>query len=207
MTRRPLAIAAALVALAIATAVSCGVPIDDQPRAISRSTAPPETAVPTTLDGSPTDQVSVYFLRGEALERYSQAVTEEPTIGQAIGFVLDPLPTEADPGLRTAVPPGTSLRAVDVAGRVATVDLTSEINDVAGKAQKEAFAQIVFTTLAWEGVEQVRFQVDGELAGVFRSITLGAVPQAIEVFAPEEEVKPTPISKLRWVSGFFDVRI
>ena len=162
MIRRPLAIAAALVALAIATAVSCGVPIDDQPRAISRSTAPPETAVPTTLDGSPTDQVSVYFLRGEALERYSQAVTEEPTIGQAIGFVLDPLPTEADPGLRTAVPPGTSLRAVDVAGRVATVDLTSEINDVAGKAQKEAFAQIVFTTLAWEGVEQVRFQVDGE---------------------------------------------
>lgn len=55
--------------------------------------------------------------------------------------------------------------------------------------------------------DERRFQVDGELAGVFRSITLGAVPQAIEVFAPEEEVKPTPISKLRWVSGFFDVRI
>ena len=162
MTRRPLAIAAALVALAIATAVSCGVPIDDQPRAISRSTAPPETAVPTTLDGSPTDQVSVYFLRGEALERYSQAVTEEPTIGQAIGFVLDPVPEDAPEGLSTKVPPGTTLVDVEIVGRIATIDLTSEINDVTGPDQKEAFAQIVFTALAWEGVEQVRFQVDGE---------------------------------------------
>lgn len=162
MSFRPIAIAGTVVALTLAAAVSCGVPIDDSPRAISRSTAPPATNVTTTLDGAPIDQVSVYFLRGEALERYSQDVADEPTIGQAIGFVLDPVPDDAPAGLSTKVPPGTSLIDVEVVGRVATIDLTNEINDVFGPDQKEAFAQIVFTALAWEGVEQVRFQVDGE---------------------------------------------
>ena len=46
---------------------------------------------------------------------------------------------------------------------MATIDLTSEINDVTGPAQKEAFAQIVFTALAFEEVQQVRFLIDNEV--------------------------------------------
>lgn len=161
MSLRLRACATAAAALALAVA-GCGVPIDDSPRAISRTTAPPDTAVPTTISDGVTDQVSVYFLRDEDLERQSRDVAEDPTLGQAIGFVLAPLPEGSDPGLRTAVPTGTTLLDVTIAGRVATIDLTSEINDVTGQTQKEAFAQIVFTALAWEDVEQVRFQVDGE---------------------------------------------
>lgn len=55
--------------------------------------------------------------------------------------------------------------------------------------------------------EPRRFQVDGEYVGTLSSVTLGAVPKAIEVYAPERTIKPTPISTLRWIVGFFDIRI
>ena len=160
MTARP-RLLAATVALALAAIVAgCGIPVDDSPRAISRTTASPETAVPTTLSGTESEQVSVYFLRGESLERQTRDVDQEPTLGQAIGFVLEPPPEGSD--LSTAVPPGTRLLGVEVDDQVATIDLTSEINDVTALLQKRAFAQIVFTALAWEGVEAVRFEVEGE---------------------------------------------
>ena len=87
MTARP-RLLAATVALALAAIVAgCGIPVDDSPRAISRTTAPPETAVPTTLSGTESEQVSVYFLRGESLERQTRDVDQEPTLGQAIGQI------------------------------------------------------------------------------------------------------------------------
>lgn len=55
--------------------------------------------------------------------------------------------------------------------------------------------------------EEQRFQVDGEYAGKFEKIHLGAVPEAIKVFAPDEQVAATPVSKLRQFLGFFDIRI
>lgn len=156
-------VAAAALALAGLVAAGCGVPIDSEPRAITRTTSPSTTQVPTTVAGSTTTQeVSVYFLNGDRLERQTYQVEGEPTLSQAINFVLEP-PAEGTPAsLGTAVPPGTSLRGVDVTGQVATIDLSSAINDVSGAAQKEAFAQIVFTALAFENVEKVRFLVDGE---------------------------------------------
>ena len=42
------------------------------------------------------------------------------------------------------------------------IDLTSEIDEITGDAQKLAFAQIVFTVLEFPQYERVAFSVEGE---------------------------------------------
>ena len=54
------------------------------------------------------------------------------------------------------------LHGAMVADGLATIDLSSEIDDIGGPAQKKAFAQIVFTALGFDEVERVRFLVDGK---------------------------------------------
>lgn len=157
----PVALGALATAALVALLAACGVPIDDEPRAITQTTIPPAADTPTTAPEETGQEVSVYFLRGDQLERQDLRVEGDPTLAQAISLVLGP-PAEDDAELESSVPPGTALRSVEVAGSTATIDLTSEINDVTGLPQKEAFAQIVFTTLAFPDVESVRFLVDGE---------------------------------------------
>lgn len=155
-------VAAALVAVAAVGIAGCGVPLDDAPRPIAQTTIPPASVTPTTIAEDEGQEASVYFLRDDELERQGYPVEGEPTLEQAIGFVLEPPAEGADEGLRSSVPPGTALRSVEVSDGVATIDLTGEINDVTGLAQKEAFAQILFTTLAFPRIDAVRFQVDGK---------------------------------------------
>ncbi|MDO4631223.1 MAG: diacylglycerol kinase family lipid kinase [Corynebacterium sp.] len=52
-----------------------------------------------------------------------------------------------------------------------------------------------------------RFQVDGEYVGEFTSVTLGVVPEAIEVYAPQEKIPTTPLSWIRLGLSFFDIRL
>jgi spore germination protein GerM len=161
VTRRaPLALVSLLLAVLVA---ACGVPLDEGPREITQTTIAPTEDVPTTISGSGQREISVYFLRDDRLERQGYPIEGEPTLAQAIDFVLDPPAEGVSEGLRSSVPPGTVRRGVEVTDGVATIDLTSEINDVSGPTQKEAFAQIVFTTLAFEDITQVRFLVDGQV--------------------------------------------
>lgn len=149
--------------LAIAALGSgCGVPTDDEPREITRTTIAPTDDVPTTIAGTGTQEVSIYFLREDRLERLGVAVEDEATLSGALDLVLGPPPEGSSADLRSSVPPGTLLNGVEVADGLATIDLTGEVDDVSGTTQKEAFAQIVFTTLAFEGIERVRFLVDGQ---------------------------------------------
>lgn len=160
--RRLLARSAGVIAVAATLTLagaSCGVPLDDEPQVVAGATQPAE-ATPTT-SGSPTAQeVSAYYLVGDSLEVTRYRVDGEPTLEAALQFLLEVAPTG---DAKTRIPPGTSLRSVDVAGDLATIDLTPEIvNDTSGATQKQAFAQLAFTALASEGVTQVRFLVDGE---------------------------------------------
>lgn len=162
--RRPaLAVLAASAALAVlGTLAACGVPLDSAPRPISRATTTAPQTPPTTAGRPGAEEVGVYFLDEDRLVRQAYPVEGEPSLRQAIGFALDN-PAEGSPSnLRTAVPPGTTLRELSLTDGVATIDLTSEINDVSGPTQKQAFAQLVFTALDFTTVEQVRFQIDGK---------------------------------------------
>lgn len=161
LSRRRAAVAA--IAVGVAVLVGCGVPLDDAPQAITQTTLRPTDTTPTTAASSEAAEVAVYFLRGDRLERQGYRVEGDATLDKALEFVLAPLPDDAAAELGTAVPPGTTLRGVEVTDGIATIDLSSEIADVSGATQKQAFAQIVFTALAFDDVQQVRFLVDGEV--------------------------------------------
>ena len=157
MTRCRLLLAVVIAAAVLATA-GCGVPLDKEPRPVTGATQPRETT-PTTSASPTAQEVSVYYLVGDHLEVTRYPVDGDPTLDAALGFLL----TSQPPGsAKTLIPPGTSLRKLDVDGNVARIDLTSEIiDDTSGETQKLAFAQIVFTALAAEGVTEVQFLVDG----------------------------------------------
>lgn len=142
----------------------CGVPLDNSPRAISRTTVPADetvTTTPTTSD-NPTDApVSIYFLRGNRLELAQYPVEGQPTVEKALDLLLGgPQPEDAD--LSSAIPPDTRLLDVVVTDGVAMVDLTSEMGDISGQPGKQAFAQVVFTVLGFTDIHSVRFRVAGQ---------------------------------------------
>jgi spore germination protein GerM len=158
--RRALITATVLAASWIAA--GCGVPLDEAPQPITRPTLASERDTPTTIARSDGPEAGVYFLSDDRLVRIAYPVADEPSLGDALRFALSAPAQDAGTELRTAIPPGTELRSVDVSNAIATIDLTSEMNDVQGQNQKEAFAQLVFTALEFDEVRGVRFRIDGE---------------------------------------------
>ncbi len=157
-TTRALTIAVALLGALVLPA--CGVPLDDAPRAISRTTTtlPSQTTVPLSeAAGAP--KVRLYFLNDGRLAPTSVAVETDPDLAKAIGLVLV---TKPDAPLQTRIPPGTSLLELRVEGSVASIDLSDAIEDISGPTQKEAYAQIVFTALKFAQITSVQFRVQGK---------------------------------------------
>jgi spore germination protein GerM len=149
-------------AIAAASVAGCGVPLDESPQPITRPTLASERNTPTTVARSDGPEAGVYFLSDDRLVRVAYPVADEPTLGDALGFALSAPAEGADREVRTAIPPGTELRSVEVSNAIATIDLTDEMNDVQGQSQKEAFAQLVFTALEFDEVRGVRFRIDGK---------------------------------------------
>ena len=152
--RRGTTVVVALVA-ALTVLAACGVPLDDEPRAIDRSTTTSTTAPPAdTGDGT----LSVYFFDGDNLVDQQVPADDEPTIDDAVNAVL----SGPAPPLTTQIPTGTELLGLRVDGTTAVIDLSDDIEAFTGLAQKQAYAQLVFTTLASRQVRQVRFKVAGK---------------------------------------------
>lgn len=164
--RRPIAVAAGvagLIAVVLVALGACGVPLDTEPRAVTRTTVTTTTfRTATTSDNPEAAQLDVFFVRDDALEPVQYPVDGDPTIDEAIGYLLEG-PPEDRAEVNTRIPTGTTLLgAIDIDDGVATVDLSAEINDVNGLPEKQAFAQLVFTTLAFDdGIDAVRFEVEG----------------------------------------------
>ena len=154
------AVGTVVVALGL-TLAACGVPLDSGPQTIARTTLTSDDIPPTTSASPTAQQVSVYFLNDNHLEEVRYRATQ-PTVETALGFALAGPAKGSPAGLTTSVPPGTELRSVTVTDQVATIDLSTEINDISGENQKQAFAQLVFTALSFRGVEAVRFHIDGK---------------------------------------------
>jgi spore germination protein GerM len=154
-----LTVLAGLLLLALA---GCGVPLDEAPQPVTRPTIAAGRGTPTTIASTEGPEVGVYFLRDDRLVRVGYPVAQPASLADALGFALGD-PPDGSTSLRTAIPPGTSLLAVDVDDDgVARIDLSNEVNDVQGQAQKEAFAQLVFTALGADDLTGVRFAIDGE---------------------------------------------
>lgn len=144
----------------IATAAllgACGVPLDDAPRAIDRSTT--STSSPTTVASQPGEETqSIFFLEDERLVDVPITADDTPSINDALTAVLGAPPKP----LKTRIPKGTELLGFELEDRTAVIDLSERINEIEAERQTEAYAQLVFTALASGRVDRVMFRVEGE---------------------------------------------
>ena len=77
-------------------------------------------------------------------------------------LIVGPTSAESARGLATDVPTQTRLVSLDVAGSVATVDLSGEFVNLWGFDQVLAVAQFVYTLTASRYIDAVRFAIDGK---------------------------------------------
>ena len=150
------------------------------------ATTVPPTA--TTVSGGDTlgDVVAYFFVEptspgwtdGPYLIPVSREVlvpgpagSSSPTYVAAMGLLLaGPTGEEAaqTPAFSTAIPEGTSLEALTVDAGVVTVDLSSEFTSGGGSASMTGrLAQVVYTLTRLDGIDGVRFLIDGTPTTVF----------------------------------------
>jgi spore germination protein GerM len=150
----------------------CGLSEDSGPQAIAPQNLPPDLLDPnpgtstTILETPSTSSAQVYFLKEAGdetrLAAVERTVANRSDPGDRIVALLSQ-PTEA--GLTSSIPADTRLRSTPVLDEDAhelTVDLSSEFLSIEGPELAKAFAQVVWTVSELEGVQKVRFLVDGE---------------------------------------------
>ena len=175
--RRGLQCSAVLAAVALGAA-GCGIPTDEGPRAISRENVPDEVVDATSeaTASQPTVTTGIYLVQSPEDPRLVQVDRRvqagSPPAGPDPAAVLETLltatanPREQADGITNLIPQDTRLASQpELARGTLVVDLTQEIYDVEGENQRAAFGQIVCTADALEGVDAVRFQVEGEPPG------------------------------------------
>lgn len=168
---------AVAVAVALGSAGGCGLPDDRSPRVITAQEAPLDLSeAPDDNASSFGDaEVTLYFVEGDRLAQVERS-TQDPSLATAVRALLDrPTTEEEGMGLRTEIPAETELVADPVVtGGAAIINLTCAPDDetaatlplncgvrgVEGTAQLVAFAQLVCTATAVEGVDSVTFQQD-----------------------------------------------
>jgi hypothetical protein len=204
--------ALAVLATALATALlpACGVPTDDQPRALDRGGAPFRVF---EAESSPAPegevQADIFLLRDSLVVAVQRQVPMPGTPKQVLEQLFaGPTGAERDVGLSTALP--NAIRLVDVAvqDRIALVTLDG-LDEQIRTDQVVAFAQIVATLDGRPSVDGVRFRTgDGDLQvprgdgsltdapvnrGSYGPQLTGAVPEAVPPPpepAPEPEAEP-----------------
>ncbi len=158
---------------------ACGVQLDEGPRDVAVQSVPYELLEPSTTTTSeprplPTFQpTTVYLLdNNDLLRAVRRQLPGEPTVEGAIQSLLtQPSEAEGNSGLGSAIASNTVLRG-PIQGPVdgvVTIDLSSEINEVAPQGVRRALAQIVYTATSIPGVTGVLFQVDGEERSVLNA--------------------------------------
>ncbi|MCB0977831.1 MAG: GerMN domain-containing protein [Acidimicrobiales bacterium] len=152
-------VASLLLIASTAVSTACGVPLDDSPRAINRTTT--TTPVATTADVVTGPRVTLYFVNEDG--GLVGQTTPSSTVVNVEGAVAALLRTRPSPPLSTRIPADTRLVDLDTSGDLVTVNLTGQIGTIRGEAEEQAYAQIVFTILAFPRYERVRFLIEGEV--------------------------------------------
>ena len=149
------------------TTVTTDSPGTTEPPATSgpASTAPAATTATTNVPVSGTDLVDVriYLLRGERLAVTHRQVEGPAVLRNALVALLEgPTDAERAAGLHTEIPGGTTLRDVNLADGLATVDLSGDYEAGGGTLSMTArLAQVVFTATQCANADEVLFWLDG----------------------------------------------
>lgn len=153
----------------VVLAAGCGVQGDGAPRSLSPEAVPDELLAPSTStvpaaqpDGART--ATVYLVDNRDRLRAVQRPLASPEL---VTSVLDSLldgatDEEADEGLRSEIPTGTTVNGIDRLDRdVIAVDLSEEFAETTADGELLAQAQIVYTASKLRNVGGVLFLVDG----------------------------------------------
>ena len=145
---------------------------DDDEAAGDTTTQPAETAATTGATTTTSTEPAVrelrlvvYFMRGEKVGVGARVVPETPAVGATAmrALLAGPSEAERDAGLTTAIPNGTRLLGLQIAGGVATVDLSEEFASGGGSLSMQArVAQVVHTLTQFASVRAVSFELEGE---------------------------------------------
>ncbi len=159
----------AVIVVALLAAAGCGGDEENAapPTSSKRTTTTVPSPASTTSSTVPNATVTyaVYLVQDEALVTAGRTSSTPATPEIALGALLaGPVGTlEDDLGIRTEIPTATTLHAVTVAGDVATVDLSRAFESGGGSLSMQArVAQVVFTVTQFDGIDRVRFRLDGE---------------------------------------------
>ncbi len=158
MRQRPGALSAVLAVLLVA---ACGVPRDEQPRALEPQDVPFASAGPSAVaDPEGTGRVGLYFVRDGQVVPTSRRVQRAVTTSELVRLLFrGPAPPEFDEGLLSVIPATLTVDDVVVEDATAVVTLAGPRSEVR-LMQPLAYAQIV-ATLAPQRVDGVRFRLDG----------------------------------------------
>jgi spore germination protein GerM len=153
---------------------ACGVPADDEPRAIDQEHVS-EEITEDTAEGL-TDTATLYLTRSGAsggtllapaewqVPVGTSSTSPTPTTALETLLAFQPDETAQEQGLGTQIPPNTRLvgpLVIDDEG-VLTVDLNETLYGMPAPASSLAFGQVVCTAAAFGEVGAVRFEQDGQ---------------------------------------------
>jgi germination protein M len=129
------------------------------------------TESPSTTAAAPADTttVRVYFSRDEKMAAVTRVIPKTQQVGAAAMKALleGPTAAEADAGMTTCIPEGTTFLGLEISDGVAIVDLSAEYGSGGGSLSMfTRLAQVVFTLTQFPTVDGVRFKLDGEVIDV-----------------------------------------
>jgi hypothetical protein len=148
--------------LLLALLAGCGVPQDDEPRALDPREAPfrvfDDAAPAPAGDG----RVALYFVRDDLVVLQTRPVERSTSISELLDLLLEgPTPEQVADGTRSALPSSFSVESVEVdASRIAVVTLGGGAAQVGPSPL--GFAQVVATLTAPGRARAVRFRLDGK---------------------------------------------
>ncbi|HEX4867731.1 MAG TPA: Gmad2 immunoglobulin-like domain-containing protein [Acidimicrobiales bacterium] len=155
-----------LVGALLAAGAACGSDDDSGSTTTTKATSSTTTTTEATTTTGPEamSEVRAYFLRDEKVGPVAREATGVNVAADAVtGLLEGPSAQEAEIGFTTAIPEGTELLGVDIAGGVATVDLSEEFGTGGGSlSMMSRVAQVVFTLTQFPTVDSVAFSMEGE---------------------------------------------
>ncbi len=74
-------------------------------------------------------------------------------------------------GFRSIIPPGTTVKNIELKDKVITIDFSKELLDVNEKEEKKMIEAIIYTLTSIDGIDKVIIKVEGEVLKKFPSGT------------------------------------
>lgn len=136
----------------------------------SPTTESPSPSPEPTASPSPTRRVALelWFAKDGKLFPTKRTTAFQPAVARLALTVLlqGPSAPERRAGLESALPESTTLRGINLANGVATVDLSRDISGTSGEEElRLALAQVVYTVTQFKSVKAVRLEFEAQSIG------------------------------------------